>query len=223
MIQMTSKWRTLICVSILDPFSDEWLNMAQLPFTTWKVDDASPIGSSYLVWGQVPCHQLWGQLPGRKIHERRPLPMFGRMLFIFRLECLRKGKGVVFEDYKRWRMEVLKLGGCTKAPGGGRFNSLKKKTVRLLLWFHNFRSGELAKMGDGFGWPEQGTLLWKLKLAMALIALSLGPWQPQTSPIFEKRSTYVYFIFRLVHVLACSISIYTCYIYNIYMHTCHMV
>ena len=30
---------------------------------------------------------IMGQQPGRKIRERRPLPMFGRMLFIFKLEC----------------------------------------------------------------------------------------------------------------------------------------
>lgn len=114
-------------------------------------------------------------------------------------------------------MEVLKL-VVYQGSECGRFNSLKKKTVRFLLWFHNFRSGELAKMGDGFGWPEQGTLLWKLKLGMALMALSLGLWQPQTSPSFEKRSTYVYFIFRLVHVLACSIGIYNTRLYIIYMY-----
>lgn len=63
----------------------------------------------------------------------------------------------MFEGYKRYGELMLKLGGCTKAPGGWSFQFLKEK--QHFLNFTIFGSGELAKMGDGFGWPEQGTLL----------------------------------------------------------------
>ena len=178
--------------------------MMQVPLAHHRPLTKAP---SILCEVNVMSSNYGAQLPGRKIHERRPLPMFGiRMLFIFRLECLRKGKGVVFEGYKRWRMEVLKLGGCTKASLGWSFQFLKEKMVHL-LWFHNFRNGELAKMGDGFGWPEQGTLLWKLKLGMALMALdNLKSLQVSRRGLLMSTSFSDWYVF-----LACSISIYTCY------------
>ena len=118
----------------------------------------------------MSCHQLWGPTARSQDSRAPPFTYVRTDAFHLQVGVPSEGERSCVRGVQAVENGGAEVGGLYQGSLGWSFQFLKEKMVHL-LWFHNFRNGELAKMGDGFGWPEQGTLLWKLKLGMALMAL----------------------------------------------------